>query len=91
MYGASFSGIALRFGISGSDPGDEAGVVVGCGCPDRDFGAFTRHGGRRAAHHSGPPVARGRHVDTDDLTDMVLDAIQHGAAPTTTPVPAPPN
>jgi hypothetical protein len=29
---------------------------------------------------------------SDELADMVLDAIQHGnpAAPTTTPVPAPP-
>jgi hypothetical protein len=30
---------------------------------------------------------------SDDLADMVMDAIQHGepAAPTTTPVPAPPH
>ena len=29
---------------------------------------------------------------SDELTDMVMDAIQHdGPAPTTTPVPAPPH
>jgi hypothetical protein len=27
---------------------------------------------------------------SDDLADMVMDALGHGAAPTTTPVPPPP-
>ena len=38
-----------------------------------------------------PPSPAADTSSTDDLTDMVLDAIQHGAAPTTTPVPAPPH
>jgi hypothetical protein len=35
-----------------------------------------------------PPPVPGS--TNDDLADMVMDAIQHGA-PTTTPVPAPPH
>jgi len=39
-----------------------------------------------------PPPPPGATSSTDDLTDMVLDAIQHGApVPTTTAVPAPPH
>lgn len=38
-----------------------------------------------------PPPPPAATSSTDDLADMVLDAIQHGApAPTTTVVPAPP-
>ena len=38
-----------------------------------------------------PPPLAAATSSTDDLTDMVLDAIQHGAAPTTTQVPGPPH
>jgi hypothetical protein len=35
-----------------------------------------------------PPPVPGS--TNDDLADMVMDAIEHGSAPTTTPVPPPP-
>lgn len=39
-----------------------------------------------------PPPAPGPTSSSDELADMVMDTIQHGgpAAPTTTPVSAPP-
>jgi hypothetical protein len=47
--------------------------------------------GTASAEPTQPP-APGPTSTSDELADMVLDAIQHGnpAAPTTTPVPAPP-
>jgi hypothetical protein len=47
--------------------------------------------GTASAEPTQPP-APGPTSTSDELADMVLDVIQHGnpAAPTTTPVPAPP-
>ena len=40
-----------------------------------------------------PPAPGPTTSNSDELADMVMDVIQHGgpAAPTTTPVPAPPH
>ena len=48
--------------------------------------------GTARAEPTPPPPNPGATSTSDELADMVLDAIQHGgpAAPTTTPVPAPP-
>jgi hypothetical protein len=48
--------------------------------------------GTARAEPTPPPTNPGATSSSDELADMVLDAIQHGgpAAPTTTPVPAPP-
>jgi hypothetical protein len=49
--------------------------------------------GTASAEPTLPPAPNpGPTSTSDELADMVLDAIQHGgpAAPTTTPVPAPP-
>jgi hypothetical protein len=48
--------------------------------------------GTASAEPTQPP-APGPTSTSDELADMVLDVIQHGspAAPTTTPVPAPPH
>ena len=49
-------------------------------------------GGVAAAEPSSPPPAPPGTSTEDELTDMVMDAIEHGpAAPITTPVPAPPH
>ncbi|HXL61754.1 MAG TPA: hypothetical protein VN959_13980 [Mycobacterium sp.] len=49
--------------------------------------------GTASAEPTQPPAPGPATTSTsDDLADMVMDVIQHGgpAAPTTTPVPAPP-
>jgi hypothetical protein len=49
-------------------------------------------GGVAAAEPSSPAPAPPGTSTEDELTDMVMDAIEHGpAAPITTPVPAPPH
>jgi hypothetical protein len=60
-----------------------AGAVIG-------LSAFAI--GTASADPTPPPAPGPTTSSSDDLADMVLDAIQHGgaAAPTTTPVPAPP-
>jgi hypothetical protein len=54
------------------------------------IGLSVLAGGTATAQPTSPvPVPPGS--TSDELADMVLDAIQHGAAaPTTTPVPPPP-
>jgi len=50
--------------------------------------------GTASAEPTQPPVpGPGATSTSDELADMVMDVIQHGgpAAPTTTPVPAPPH
>jgi len=49
--------------------------------------------GTASAEPTPPPAPGPTTSSSDDLADMVMDAIQHGgpAAPTTTPVPAPPH
>jgi hypothetical protein len=61
-----------------------AGAVVG-------LSAFAI--GTASADPTAPPAPGPTTSSSDDLADMVLDAIQHGgpAAPTTTPVPPPPH
>ena len=46
-----------------------------------------------SAEPAQPPTPGPTTSSSDDLADMVMDAIQHGgpAAPTTTPLPAPPH
>ncbi len=58
------------------------GVVIG-------LSAFAI--GTANADPTPPPVPDPTTSSSDDLADMVMDAIQHGgpAAPTTTPVPPP--
>ena len=48
--------------------------------------------GTANAEPTQPPVPGPTTSSSDELADMVLDAIEHGGpvAPTTTPVPAPP-
>ena len=61
-----------------------AGVLIG-------LSAFAIGDGQRRTDDPAPP---GPTTSTsDELADMVMDVIQHGtpAAPTTTPVPAPPH
>jgi hypothetical protein len=59
-----------------------AGAVIG-------LSAFAI--GTASADPTPPPAPGPTTSSSDDLTDMVMDAIQHGgpAAPTTTPVPPP--
>ena len=59
-----------------------AGAVIG-------LSAFAI--GTAGADPTPPPVPGPTTSSSDDLTDMVMDAIQQGgpAAPTTTPVPPP--
>ena len=59
-----------------------AGAVIG-------FSAFAI--GVASADPTAPPAPGPTTSSSDDLTDMVMDAIQHSgpAAPTTTPVPSP--
>lgn len=62
-----------------------AGAVIG-------LSAFAI--GTASADPTQPPAPAPSTTSTsDELTDMVMDAIQHGgpAAPSTTPVPAPPH
>jgi hypothetical protein len=49
--------------------------------------------GTASAEPTPPPAPGPTTSSSDDLADMVMDTIQHGgpAAPTTTPVPAPPH
>jgi hypothetical protein len=49
--------------------------------------------GTASAEPTQPPAPVPTTSNSDELADMVMDAIQHGgpAAPTTTPVPAPPH
>ncbi len=49
--------------------------------------------GTASAEPTQPPAPGPTASNSDELADMVMDAIQHGgpAAPTTTPVPAPPH
>ena len=61
-----------------------ASVVIGCSASVI---------GTASAQPTQPPVpGPGTTSTSDELADMVMDAIQHGdvGAPTTTPVPAPP-
>ena len=60
-----------------------AGALIG-------FCAFAI--GTAGAEPTPSPAPGPTTSSSDDLADMVMDAIQHGgpAAPTTTPVPAPP-
>jgi hypothetical protein len=57
-----------------------AGAVIG-------LSAFAI--GTASAEPTSPPVPGPTTSSSDDLADMVMDAIQHGgpAAPTTTPAP----
>jgi hypothetical protein len=61
-----------------------AGAVIG-------LSAFAI--GTASAEPTQPPAPGPTMSNSDELADMVMDAIQHGgpAAPTTTPVPAPPH
>jgi hypothetical protein len=61
-----------------------AGAVIG-------LSAFAI--GTASADPAPPPAPSPTTSSSDDLADMVMDAIQQGgpAAPTTTPVPAPPH
>jgi hypothetical protein len=48
--------------------------------------------GTASAEPTQPPAPGPASSSSDELADMVMDAIQHGGgAPTTTPVPAPPH
>ena len=60
-----------------------AGVVIG-------LSVFAI--GSAGAEPTQPPTPGPTTSTPDELADMVMDVIQHGgpAAPTTTPVPAPP-
>jgi hypothetical protein len=73
------NGVAVRWLVSAA-----AGAVIG-------LSAFAI--GTASAEPTQPPAPGPATTSTsDDLADMVMDVIQHGgpAAPTTTPVPAPP-
>jgi hypothetical protein len=72
-------GAAMRWLLSAA-----AGAVIG-------LSAFAI--GTASAQPTQPPVPEPATTSTsDELADMVMDVIQHDgpAAPTTTPVPAPP-
>jgi hypothetical protein len=49
--------------------------------------------GTASAEPTQPPAPGPTTSSSDELADMVMDVVQHGgpAAPTTTPVPAPPH
>ena len=73
------NGVAVRWLVSAA-----AGAVIG-------LLAFAI--GTASAEPTQPPAPGPATTSTsDDLADVVMDVIQHGgpAAPTTTPVPAPP-
>ena len=73
------TGVAMRWVLSAL-----AGAVIG-------LSAFTID--TASADPTQPPAPGPATMSTsDELADMVMDVIQHGgpAAPTTTPVPAPP-
>jgi hypothetical protein len=73
------NGVAMRWLLSAV-----AGVVIG-------LSAFAI--GTASAVPTPSPAPGPTTSSSDELTDMVMDAIQPGrpAAPTTTPVPAPPH
>jgi hypothetical protein len=57
------------------------------------FGLSVLAIGAANAEPTSPPAPAPGTSSSDELADMVMDVIQHGgpAAPTTTPVPAPPH
>ena len=73
------TGVAMRRLLSAL-----VGAVIGLSA----FAIGTASAEPTQPHAPGPTTS-----NSDELADMVMDVIQHGgpAAPTTTPVPAPPH